>query len=235
MPTPGLLYVNSRVTSPTLTPSAFDTWYTQEHIPDIFASKGITSAYRYKAIDPSALRPYLALYPVKDLDFLGSEEYMKISVRSEKYFGGRGAFEVAEFDTRYYEELEGFGKEGGSSELGSLLISVAYSSAPGADNEAAAPYNDEQHQILANCPGHIRTRRYKLKESVTGKFLDPQMVVPMYLALHEYDGKSLPQEELTNMLETEDGERNIEGWRLEEGFEDRVGKVAGDGDGMGKV
>lgn len=111
MPTPGLLYVNSRITSPTLTPSTFNAWYTQEHIPDILASKGITSAFRYRNIDPSALRPYLALYPVTNLGFLGSEEYKKIPVRSERYFGGRGAFEVAEFDTRYYEELIGGGME----------------------------------------------------------------------------------------------------------------------------
>jgi hypothetical protein len=36
MGVPGLLYVNSKITSPNLSPAAFTKWYNDVHIPDIF-------------------------------------------------------------------------------------------------------------------------------------------------------------------------------------------------------
>ncbi|KAF4624755.1 hypothetical protein G7Y89_g13408 [Cudoniella acicularis] len=114
MPQPGLLWVNSKITSPdSITPSNFKKWYEDEHIPDVLATKQIHSAYRYKNIDPSSDRPYLALYPVPDMNFLGSKEYFDIPVTSN-YFPGPGhrCFDFADFDTRYYEFVHGFEKEG---------------------------------------------------------------------------------------------------------------------------
>ena len=106
--------MNSRITASSLSKSTFDSWYNAEHIPDIFVTKQIPSACRYNNIDPSASHPYLALYPVPDIKFLGSKEFEKIPVESKKYFpGGEKCYDLAEFDTRFYEEIDIFEKEGG--------------------------------------------------------------------------------------------------------------------------
>lgn len=113
MPTQGLLWVNSRITSPSLSKSTFEEWYNDEHIPDVFHTKKITSACRYNNINPSESHPYLALYPVKDIAFLGSKEFGNIPMTSKKYFpGGEKCFDIAEFDTRFYEWIDEFQKPG---------------------------------------------------------------------------------------------------------------------------
>ena len=53
------------------------------------------------------------MYPTHDVNFLGSEEYNAIPVKSD-YFPGpsHNCFEYADFDARYYEWVQGFEKEG---------------------------------------------------------------------------------------------------------------------------
>jgi hypothetical protein len=48
MGVPGLLFVNSKITSPSLSPEAFTEWYQDVHIPDIFN----TSVIRRLLINP---------------------------------------------------------------------------------------------------------------------------------------------------------------------------------------
>ena len=108
-----LLWVNSRLTTSSYPESKFLEWYDEEHIPDVFATKQVTTAVRYSNINASDSHPYLVLYPVKDLSFLGSEAYYKIPTTSEKYLPeGMKCYDVAEFDTRFYEFVEEFQKEG---------------------------------------------------------------------------------------------------------------------------
>lgn len=77
---PGLLWVNSRLIKPDQVDSqAYQRWYEQTHIPDIFKTSGIKEAYRYQSINPEDERPYLALYPLKDLDFLETDEFKGVS------------------------------------------------------------------------------------------------------------------------------------------------------------
>jgi len=49
--------------------------YEGVHIPDIFKTSGIKEASRWKSIDPAGERPYLAMYPLEDLDFLQTDEF----------------------------------------------------------------------------------------------------------------------------------------------------------------
>lgn len=73
---PGLLWVNSKITKPDdLSPEAYKTWYEDIHIRDIFKTSGIREASRWQALDPKEDRPYLALYPLEDLDFLATDEF----------------------------------------------------------------------------------------------------------------------------------------------------------------
>ncbi len=100
---PGLLYVNSSIIRPDLlSESAFLQWYSQDHIPEIIATSGISSAFRFKALSSDSPKSYLTLYPMKDLAFLQSEEFKKIRVNSDLLLGGGPVYDLAEFDMRYY-------------------------------------------------------------------------------------------------------------------------------------
>jgi hypothetical protein len=120
MPAPGLLFVNSKITSPKYDVESFTRWYEDIHIRDIFKTSGIKSAFRYKSPTPGTVdKPFLALYPLKDLDFLQSAEFKAIpvtdsSIPSESHT----IFDLAEFDTRYYVLLKRYPGESPNGLLG---------------------------------------------------------------------------------------------------------------------
>lgn len=90
--TPGLFFVSSRITHPQLSEDIFHEWYNQRHIPDIFQTSGFEEAYRWKIMKDTrrrgrgsrreeedgkgeSQRPFLNTYPLRDVEFLGSEEF----------------------------------------------------------------------------------------------------------------------------------------------------------------
>lgn len=121
-PNPGLLYVNSKIVQPDkLSPEQYTQWYEKTHIPDILETDGIEEAHRWQTLDPNAERPYLALYPLNDIDFLQSpaftgrytnhdiEEYTDcpaIPVEEDKLPDTHRIFDLANFDTRYYKFVQ---------------------------------------------------------------------------------------------------------------------------------
>ena len=106
----GIFYVNSKITSPTLTHDVFTRWYEDVHVPDILITSGINAAFRYKATGPVD-RPYLALYPVRDVGWLSSDEFKSIPVHSDLLPNeSRAIFEIADFDARNYASR---GRRGG--------------------------------------------------------------------------------------------------------------------------
>ncbi|KAK3100818.1 hypothetical protein LTR53_018972, partial [Teratosphaeriaceae sp. CCFEE 6253] len=105
---PGVLFVNSKITKPDeFSDQDFSKWYEVVHIPDIFKTSGIKSASRWRAVDPANDRPYLALYPVDDLEFLDSDEFKAIPVHHDSLPGG-AVFNLADFDTRYYKFAQSY-------------------------------------------------------------------------------------------------------------------------------
>jgi hypothetical protein len=97
---PGLLYVNSKITSSELSAELFTQWYQDIHIRDIFQTSGINAAFRYftQARDATKVeRPYLALYPLRDAAFLTSDEFRAIPVVSEMLpAGAQDIFDLAD-------------------------------------------------------------------------------------------------------------------------------------------
>lgn len=113
---PGLLYVNSKITDPSLSPELYKKWYEEIHIRDIFERKGIASAFRYYSTSPDSVeRPYLALYPLEDVSFLTSAAFKSIPVNSELLPKQKPIFEFADFDTRYYTHVKTISKGQSSS------------------------------------------------------------------------------------------------------------------------
>lgn len=106
--------MNSKITRPdSITPENFNKWYSDIHIPDILATSGFDSAVLYKSIDPKADRPYLAIYPVSDVNWLGSQEFSSIP-NTSNYFPGPShkCFDYADFDSRFYEFIHSYEKPG---------------------------------------------------------------------------------------------------------------------------
>lgn len=116
MPQAGLLWVNSKITKPDeLSKEDFTKWYDEIHVPDVLKmpSKKITSARRYESIDPSADRPYLAIYPVEDIQFVETPEFLKIPVHDNVFPGpSHLCFDYAEIDTRIYDHIDTYQKDG---------------------------------------------------------------------------------------------------------------------------
>jgi len=194
MPQQGLLWVNSKVTKPeAISNEKFVEWYDGEHIGDVLKTSGIKTAYRYKSIDPAADRPYLALYPVRDVDFLGSPEMGTIPMTSEKYFPGpsHNCKDVGSFNTRFYEFIHANEKKGANPGPGNLIISAGLTPAPGTDDDFDKWYHEEHYRTVGEVPGYVRTRRYKLKTAAT-ETTPP----PVYMVLHEFEGEELDQEAL---------------------------------------
>ncbi|RDW77745.1 hypothetical protein BP6252_05798 [Coleophoma cylindrospora] len=200
-PKPYLLWVNSRITSPTqVSASKFERWYDTKHIPDVFSTKMITSACRYKTIIANAESPYLTLYPFESMSMLQSKEFAAIPDEDTETFPApsHSCYHFARFDTRVYECVDEFEKEGAKAGAATLIISAGLQPAQGTDSDFHAWYKDEHYRTLASCPGYVRTRRYKL----TNAFL-PDVDPPMYLALHEFESEVLPEKELAETAETE--------------------------------
>lgn len=59
-----------------------------------------------------AEKPYLALYPMPDISFLGSDEFKKIRVKSDLLPGSGVCYDVMEADVRYYKQIQVYGPEG---------------------------------------------------------------------------------------------------------------------------
>lgn len=75
---PGMLAAHSRLAQPDrCPPEQYERWYFEDHIPDVLNTSGINRALFYTNTDPKADRPYLALYPLADLPFLQSDEFVK--------------------------------------------------------------------------------------------------------------------------------------------------------------
>lgn len=104
---PGLFFVNSKISKPDeLSPEVFTKWYEEVHIPDIFkaSTEGIDSGFRYYTTDASPVdRPYLALYPLRDVKFLSTPEFFGLPAHSDLLPGpSHFIFDVANFATRFY-------------------------------------------------------------------------------------------------------------------------------------
>jgi hypothetical protein len=114
MPTPGLLWVTTAISKPSaISPTNFKKWYEEIHIPDLLLTSGISSAFRYQNVDENATPPYLAMYPVKDVDWLTSEGFQNVP-RTHELFQVRGnsARECLDMDIRHYELVQEFKGEG---------------------------------------------------------------------------------------------------------------------------
>jgi len=198
---PGIIFVNSKISKPNdISPENFKKWYTEEHIPDVLKSGGIKTAFRYEALDPSADRPYLAVYPTEDVNFVKSSEFAEIPFTSNIFPGPtHSSMDFVDFEVKLFEFVYRYEKEGtGIIGPARIVMTAEMVPAPGTDDDFNAWYRDEHCGIVAKFPGYIRTRRYKLLSILSGGSANGA-----YLAMHEFESDSLPpSEELAKTVET---------------------------------
>ncbi|KAB5515243.1 hypothetical protein GE09DRAFT_1160641 [Coniochaeta sp. 2T2.1] len=183
-PTPVVLFVNSKIISDTLSPELFRDWYEGVHIPDIFETSGIKSAFRYHTTTPGKVdRPYLALYPVADLEWLNSAEFKAIPVHSDMLPNeSKAIFELADFDTRYYVTIDTKAESGRQGPAKGVVVVQFDSSSedPAKLYEASTPVGTKP----------VRSRVLKLNFSRQNRNPDGENKLskpPAYLGIYEYD------------------------------------------------
>ncbi|KPI37341.1 uncharacterized protein AB675_10364 [Cyphellophora attinorum] len=187
---PGLLYVNSKITSSELSAELFTKWYQDIHIRDIFQTSGINAAFRYITQVAKVERPYLALYPLRDLAFLTSDEFRAIPVVSEMLpAGAQDIFDLADFDTRYYISL-GDNREAEVESQGAdtYLTTVQFdlpASVDGSDDAKVAAWYRSQNRSVQSSS----IRLYKLHFQRQNRRPPEESTLekpPAMLALHEF-------------------------------------------------
>lgn len=105
---PGLLFVRSRIAQEakdTFDEKTFLHWYDDEHIPEVVASSGIKSGFRYLDIyktsplgNDANPKPFLAVYPMRDTAFTTTDEFKNLRVKSDKLPGSGLIYDLADMD-----------------------------------------------------------------------------------------------------------------------------------------
>ena len=182
----GLLFV---YTDPGPVPAAeFHDWYDNEHAPARLTVPGITSGYRFHALDDAA-PPWLAYYEFHE-GTLDSPEYRALaanaSAREKSIMSS-----LAALDRRVYELISDDSAPGGDDEFDGepggpppVVLAVSLSVPPSAEADLAAWYADEHIPALLKVPGWRRVRRYRLLEGGA----------PTYLALSEVESAAVFEE-----------------------------------------
>ncbi|KAK6439645.1 hypothetical protein LTR95_004139 [Oleoguttula sp. CCFEE 5521] len=208
---PGLLFVNSKITRPDqLSPQQYSRWYEDTHIVDIFKTSGIKEAARWEALDPKQDRPYLALYPLEDLEFLNSDEFKAIPVHDDNLPGSGQIFTLADFDTRYYAFEQLYEPEDQKIEQPDFVIACGFT--PSDDAEYDGWYREEHLKQVSEITGWRKTGRYSLTYARQNRKPAGESDIaapPKFLTLHYFDGASLPEAELARSGESERTKKNM--------------------------
>lgn len=107
---PGILYVNSKISRPDiLDEDTYLNWYDNDHIAEIVQTSGVESAWRFKDVNIGSVeKPYLAMYPLKDLAFTQGSEFKGIRVHSDMLPNGGPIYDLADVDVRYMNLIQVF-------------------------------------------------------------------------------------------------------------------------------
>jgi hypothetical protein len=195
----GLLFV---YTDPGPVPAAeFHDWYDNEHGPARMTVPGITSGYRFHALD-DAEPAWLAYYEFRQ-GTLDSPEYRALaenaSAREKSIMSS-----LATLDRRVYELISDDSAPGGEDEPDGfggppVVLAVSLSVPPSAEADLGAWYAHEHIPALLMVPGWRRVRRYRLLEGGA----------PTYLALSEVESAAVFEEPAYQATVTTPGRSRI--------------------------
>ncbi|KAH3974198.1 hypothetical protein HBI56_088340 [Parastagonospora nodorum] len=208
---PGILFVRSRISSPLLSEPTFLHWYDDDHIPEVVATSGIKSGFRYVDVNKTSPNgnednktPFLACYPMKKLEFMLGEEFKGINVTSEILPGNGVIYDLADMDVRF---LGLVGKMGEKEEQGPAKFILTCGVRLGASQSVDGLF-ERQHEELRKAQGYLRTLSFDLRfarsnaESKKLKGLpagdEPSTEPSTHLAIHEFEER--PDEQLVEIV-----------------------------------
>jgi hypothetical protein len=209
MPTPGLVFVRTRITSPDLSDETFNTWYNQVHIPDALHAGLGELALRYKNLEADGKYQYCTLYKTSDIENANPATSAKIPHKSELLPGTGSWKDLTEMLICRFELIQRFEGQGHFTGRGDTLLTVAMEPADDADfdewyrKQVSGPFRIHEHfadrdvqhlDMLSLGTGYIRSTRYKL---VAGDSAS----VPRFLTLHEYETTDFPDTTLVRGTE----------------------------------
>ncbi|KAI8195224.1 Core atranone cluster (CAC) protein 1 [Colletotrichum sp. SAR 10_65] len=185
---PGLLFVNSKIIRPDLIDEdAFFKWYDEDHIAEILATSGIQSAFRFLDVNIGSVeRPYLAMYPMRDIGFTKTEEFRNINVSSDMLPNGGPIYDLADFDVRYYKLVQVFDPKKKGKGVVKTIIAAQYELGELTEDEFDSWYRKESRA---------------LKGLSTNDEPPPQP--PKWLAVHEFESEEVDLVSLRQLTDTE--------------------------------
>ncbi|KAF2491046.1 hypothetical protein BU16DRAFT_517062 [Lophium mytilinum] len=165
-------------------------WYDEVHIPDVLATGGVKSAWRWKAADPEYGNQNMVLYKLPDLTFINDPKFQAIGMTSDLLPGSRSMLDFTAFDLRFYTMEQLFQTEHQPEDATSTIVWAAMEPAEGGAAELDSWYRDEHNQQMSKEPGWKRTTRFK----IVGQLHDitPANDAPSFLTIHEFgDGHKI--------------------------------------------
>ncbi|KXJ86580.1 hypothetical protein Micbo1qcDRAFT_236879 [Microdochium bolleyi] len=195
---PGLIYAQSHITSPELTPDTFDRWYASVHVPDVMATGVVSHAARWACTDDESAAqadPYLATYRVPEMADLQGEAFKAIPMTHELLPGGGGekvdgrtVHDSVDIDTCFYELVEVYETEKHDGAFATHIISAGMTPKDqAASDDMDRWYREEHNEQMSLEPGWVRSSRYKLVfqiKSVGGG--SSRRDAPEWMTLHEF-------------------------------------------------
>ncbi|CRK13335.1 hypothetical protein BN1723_009977 [Verticillium longisporum] len=196
----GILYVNSKIARPDLiNEEQYMNWYDNDHIAEILETSAMKTAFRYKDVDPSAERPFLAMYPLDDIAFMQTDEFKNIRVHSDLLPGGGPVYDVAEIDVRCYKLTQVYDPTNKGPGHTKTILSAQVELGPDISPEELDRWYREEHlERMSQWGGFLRTTRFELayarsnaqSRALKGLAAENEEAPrpPTYLALHEFSG-----------------------------------------------
>ncbi|KAF1808259.1 hypothetical protein P152DRAFT_517702 [Eremomyces bilateralis CBS 781.70] len=208
MATPGLVVALTKPKHPDLTLDTYNKWYDTIHLQDVVDGGLGDLAVRYQHVDPSKPLPYIALYRVPDVAFLGDTAKMDAIPKTSDMLPGpsRDWREVLENEIRGYIHVQSY--EGPNADAGRgkgrAIVTFVANVPEETEKDLDAWYREEHLALLAKCTGYIRSTRYQLIPGAgfTG---------PKFLAIHEWESPNLPMEELERTVMSTEWSKKIMG------------------------
>lgn len=181
---PGILYVTIEH-APTVSRTAFEDWYNNEHGPLRLQLPFITSGRRYRATDGEN-PPWMAVYDIADLDKMTTPGYTDLAAHPSQR--EQEVLKHVESSRYFYEEELSAGSVNETDRVPGFIMTLRMhlpSSASEEEKEAMAEdvhrwYLDEHVPLLEKIPGWVRSRRFKLSPAFH-RGQDPH-----WFAIHEY-------------------------------------------------
>jgi len=209
---PGILFVRSRISSPLLSEPTFLHWYDDDHIPEVVATSGIKSGFRYVDVnktspdgDDANATPFLACYPMDRIEFMLSEEFKTINVASEMLPGSKVIYDLAHMDVRFLGLVGKTGRREGVVGPAKFVLTCGVRLDA---SQAVDGFFERQREEMAKATGYLRTLSFDLRfarsnaESKRLKGLpaghQPSIEPSTHLAMHEFEER--PDEELVKTL-----------------------------------